>query len=65
MPRSRVCAILPKKDSTRLSQDPCLGVKVNSKRFGSAARKVRVGQPQKFDEFHAPVPMAHPAQNLA
>ena len=42
MPRSRVFVILPKNDSIRLSQDPCFGVKVNSKRFGSVARKARV-----------------------
>ncbi len=33
MPRSSVRAILPKNDSMKLSQDPCLGVKVNSKRL--------------------------------
>jgi len=42
MPRSRVRAILLKNDSIRLSQDPCTGVKVNSNRFGSLAKKDRV-----------------------
>jgi hypothetical protein len=42
MPRSRVLAIFPKKDSIRVSHERCLGVKVNASRLGSVARKERV-----------------------
>jgi hypothetical protein len=44
MPRSRVRAIFPKNDSTRLSHDPCLGVKMNSKRLGTLVRYARVSR---------------------
>ena len=37
--RNKVFAILAKNDSTMFSQEPCLGVKVNSKRFGNVARE--------------------------
>jgi hypothetical protein len=80
---------LPKNDSIKFNQDPCLGVKVNSNQLGSVARKARVswedvcvmivehdtdagagrvmgvGQSQEFDEFHAPMPLAYQAQDLA
>jgi len=42
MPRSTVCAIFAKNDSMMLSQEPCLGVKMNSKRPGFVARYARV-----------------------
>jgi len=41
IPRRRVLAILPKKDSI---QEPWVGVKMNSKRLGTVARKVRVSR---------------------
>jgi hypothetical protein len=34
IPRSRVLAILPKNDSIRFSQEPWVGVKMNSTPFG-------------------------------
>ena len=37
IPRSMVLAILPKNDSIMFSHDPCLGVKMNSKRLGTPA----------------------------
>src|SRR6266849_10097315 len=42
IPRNNVRASLPKKDSTRFSHEPCLGVKMNSKRFGTLAKYARV-----------------------
>src|SRR5260370_7064925 len=41
IPRSRVRANFPKNDSTRLSHDPCLGVKTNSNRLGTLVRYAR------------------------
>jgi hypothetical protein len=40
--RNRVFAIFAKKDSIKFSQNPCLGVRVNSNRFGSVVGKARV-----------------------
>jgi len=71
MPRGRVSAILPKNDSIRLSQDPCLGVKVNSRRLGSVPRKARLhrvaraGRFQEFDELRPAMPFAHQAEHFA
>ena len=42
IPRKSVRVILEKNDSMRFSQDPCLGVKMNSNRFGTVARYVLV-----------------------
>ena len=35
IPRNNVRASLPKKDSIRFNHEPCFGVKMNSKRFGT------------------------------
>ena len=40
-PLSTVRAILEKKTSIKFSQEACLGVKTNSKRFGTVARYLR------------------------
>ena len=42
MPRRMVLAIRAKKHSMRLSHEPCLGVKTNSKRLGTVFRYARV-----------------------
>ncbi len=42
IPLRSVFVTLAKKDSTRFSQDPCFGVKINSNRFGSLAKYARV-----------------------
>ena len=44
IPRSSVLVIFPKKDSIRFSQEPWAGVKMNSKRLGTVARKARVSR---------------------
>jgi hypothetical protein len=38
IPRRTVLAILAKKASIRFSHEPCVGVKMNSNRFGREAR---------------------------
>lgn len=42
IPRKRVLAILEENSSMMLSQDPCLGVKMNSNRFGTVFKYARV-----------------------
>ena len=42
MPRNMDFVILAKNISIRLSQEPCLGVKMNSNRFGALAKYARV-----------------------
>ena len=44
IPCSRVLAIFPKNDSIRFSQEPWVGVKVNSNRLGRVPKKVRVSR---------------------
>ena len=53
MPRRRLLAILAKKDSIKLSQDPCFGVNTNSNRLGMAIHHVPMNMTiQKIDRRH-------------
>src|SRR5664279_4740447 len=57
---------LEKKPSTRFSQEPCLGVKVNSKRPGRAARRIGgIDQLEKVDELAASVAVHDQGLDLA